>query len=97
MSDASPTEQPQIVSLRMTPEQVRSLAPILARQRGRKEGALLSVTSFSYEPVAGGAVVKLDVAWLPWKLAQKVCRLIRESRPRDGSGHSIHSTQTLRG
>ena len=55
MSDASPTEQPQIVSLRMTPEQVRSLAPILARQRGRKEGALLSVTSFSYEPVAGGA------------------------------------------
>jgi hypothetical protein len=78
-SPTSPTEQPQIVSLRLTPEQAHSLAPILARQRGRKEGALLSVTSFSYEPVAGGSVAKLDVAWLPWKLAQKVCRLIREA------------------
>jgi hypothetical protein len=94
MSHPAPAEPSQIVSLRLTPEQVRSLAPILARQRGRKEGALLSVTSFSYEPVAGGAVVKLDVAWLPWKLAQKVCRLIREASPRDGSGHSIRSTQT---
>jgi hypothetical protein len=65
--------------LRLTSEQARSLAPILARQRGRKEGAVLSVTSFSYEPAAGGAVAKLDVAWLPWKLAQKVCRIIREA------------------
>jgi hypothetical protein len=73
MSDPSPSEQPQIVSLRLTPEQMRSLAPILARQRGRKEGALLSVASFSYEPDAGSAVAKLDCAWLTMEAGAKGC------------------------
>lgn len=85
-------EEPKIVRLRLTGEQVRILEPVLTRQRGRREGALLSVASVSYEPSAGEAIAKLDCAWLPWKLAQKVCRIIREAKekPREGSDPSIH-------
>jgi len=69
----------EIVSLRLTADQVAHLTAILARQRGRGHGALMAVASVSYEPLDGCSGAKLDVAWIPWKVAQKVCRLIRES------------------
>jgi hypothetical protein len=72
-------EQAAIVRVTLTPEQVQVLTPILVRQRDRNHGAVLALVSSSYEPLAGSTVAKLDVAWLPWKLAEKVCRLIRES------------------
>jgi hypothetical protein len=96
MTDPTLAEQPEIVSLRLTADQLRVLGPIFERQRAEKVGppyaekvgAILSVVTNTYDPLEGCAVATLQVAWLPWSSAQKVCRLIRNCIT-NGRAHSI--------
>jgi len=74
------SDPPKIVSLPLTPEQVLNLEPIFALQKERKKCAILSIVSMSYEPSCGAPVAKLETAWIPHRVAMKVCRLIREAQ-----------------
>jgi len=67
----------KILSLRLTEDQSRIVEPILAHQREGKTTAVLSLVSSSYEPEIGQSTVKLELAWLDRKLAQKIAKLIR--------------------
>lgn len=68
------------VSIRLTPEQAEILQPLLVAHRNQQKSCIMSLASLSYEPDAGGSVAKLEAVWVPWKTAQKVCGILRESR-----------------
>jgi hypothetical protein len=72
-------------SIRLTASQEVGLASILEKQRAREKGAILMVIDRSYDAKEGVAILKADLAWLPWKLATKICRLIRASKNKETS------------
>jgi hypothetical protein len=71
-----------IITLRLTLEQSSLLGPLLERQSAGKDTAVLSLVSSSYEPDTGESVLKLQLAWLPRRLASKIVGLIREAEGR---------------
>ena len=65
------------VSLWLTKDQEAVLQPLLDARLTHKKSAIISLASVSYEPDLGHAIAKLDVAWVPWRIAEKVVGIIR--------------------
>jgi hypothetical protein len=85
-------DKPEIVRLVLSPEQYCLLSPILARQRDEENFAVVGFISASYECDAAAVVAKIDVAWLPKKIAQQICNIVRDAnRKKDALSNSQKS------
>jgi hypothetical protein len=66
-----------IVTLPLTDEQARLVAPLVRRQAKERKGLLLVSVAPSLQD--GRTVFRLQACFLPWPLANRVLRIIRES------------------
>jgi hypothetical protein len=67
-----------IVTLPLTDEQGELVAPLVRRQVKERKGLLLvSVAPNVYD---GQTVFRLQTCFLPWRLANRVLKIIRESK-----------------
>jgi hypothetical protein len=71
--------QQNVISIKLERSQVEHLSAFMRPQKERKKGAIFSILTASFEPDSGGSVVKLETAWVPWKTAQKITHMIKQS------------------
>ncbi len=67
-----------IVTLPLTAEQGELVAPLVRRQAPERKGLLL--VSVAPDLREGRTVFRLQACFLPWRVANRVLRIIRESK-----------------
>jgi hypothetical protein len=68
-----------ITTITLTPDQERDLLPLVQRQVIDRRGLLFFSVAPFMDVEAGSPALRLQAVFLPWKIANRVLKLIREA------------------
>jgi hypothetical protein len=70
-------DKPSILEVPLTPAQAELFQPVVELQRQRLKAGIFGVVGLTFDRETGNPSVRLYCRLAPWKLVQKICRLLK--------------------
>jgi hypothetical protein len=77
-------DRPAIVEVPLTAEQAELFRPVLEIQRKQEKAGIFAITGLTFDRETGNPSIRLYCNLAPWKLVQKICRLLKAEADKAG-------------
>jgi hypothetical protein len=67
-----------VIELRLTDEQAELFRSYIESQKRQEEFAIFAIIAHSFDPAAGRALIRLQVARVPWSVEKRIVKILRE-------------------
>ena len=67
-----------VIELRLTDEQAELFRSYIESQKRQEEFAIVAIIAHSFDPATGRALIRLQVARVPWSVEKRIVKILRE-------------------